>query len=194
MPKPKTLSPSQLHGAEAEPLRPPEYKRDERGQFARPEGFTLKKAQKKTGLIKKQKNRMAENNLPKDGRGGVRPGAGRPKGAKGKIPMALKEAILASLDELGGKEYLKKLAIENSSAYAGLIGKVLPTTLAADESNGGSGVKVVFERHIVWPDGRREIEGVTPKHLPAPSPVSVENNDQSICVEKPLQNSASDDQ
>jgi hypothetical protein len=27
---------------------------------------------------------------------------------------------------------------------------------------------MVFERHIVWPDGRREIEGVTPKSLPAP--------------------------
>jgi hypothetical protein len=39
-----------------------------------------------------------------------------------------------------------------------------------------------------------EIEGATPKQLPAPSPVSVENNDQLICVEKPSQNSASDDQ
>jgi hypothetical protein len=28
---------------------------------------------------------------------------------------------------------------------------------------------MVFERHIVWPDGRREIEGVTPKALPAPA-------------------------
>ena len=63
---------------------------------------------------------------------------------------------------------MKTLAIENSSAYAGLIGKVLPTTLSADESNGGLGVKMVFERHIVWPDGRREVEGVTPKALPAP--------------------------
>ena len=123
---------------------------------------------------------------------------GRPKGSLNKTTVALKEAILAAAESAGGREgmvgYLRRLAIENSSAYAGLIGKVLPTTLAADESNGGSGVKVVFERHIVWPDGRREIEGVTPKHLPAPSPVSVENNDQSICVEKPLQNSASDDQ
>jgi hypothetical protein len=33
-----------------------------------------------------------------------------------------------------------------------------------------------------------------PKALPAPSPVSVESNDQLICVEKPSQNSASDDQ
>jgi hypothetical protein len=27
---------------------------------------------------------------------------------------------------------------------------------------------MVFERHIVWPDGRREISGVTAKSLPAP--------------------------
>ena len=38
------------------------------------------------------------------------------------------------------------------------------------ESSGGVPVKMVFERHIVWPDGRREIEGVTPKALPAPEP------------------------
>jgi len=45
----------------------------------------------------------------------------------------------------------------------------VPHTLAAaSESDGGSGVKLVFERHIVWPDGRREVEGVTPKALPAP--------------------------
>jgi hypothetical protein len=28
---------------------------------------------------------------------------------------------------------------------------------------------MTFERVIVWPDGRRQIEGVTPKQLPAPS-------------------------
>jgi hypothetical protein len=28
---------------------------------------------------------------------------------------------------------------------------------------------MTFERVIVWPDGRREIEGVTPKALPAPN-------------------------
>jgi hypothetical protein len=63
---------------------------------------------------------------------------------------------------------LRRLAIENSSAFASLLGKVLPTTLAADESNGGLGVRMSFERVIVWPDGRREIDGVTPKSLPAP--------------------------
>ena len=74
------------------PLKPPEYRRDEQGQFARPEGFTLRRAQKKAG-IKKQKSRTAENNLPKDGQEVVKAGPGRPKGAKGKIPLALKEAM-----------------------------------------------------------------------------------------------------
>jgi hypothetical protein len=45
---------------------------------------------------------------------------------------------------------------------------MLPTTLAASESDGGLGVKMVFERHIVYPNGHREVEGVTPKALPAP--------------------------
>jgi hypothetical protein len=124
-------------------------------------------------------------------------GAGRPKGSLNKTTMQLKEAILGALEAAGGKEgsvgYLKRLAIENSSAFASLLGKVLPTTLAASESDGGA-VKVEFRRVIVYPGGREEIEGVTPKQLPAPSPVSVENNDQLICVEKPSQNSASDDQ
>jgi hypothetical protein len=58
------------------------------------------------------------------------------------------------------------LAIENSSAFSGLVGKVLPTTLQAPESSGGGSV-VTFQRVIVYPDGRRHIEGVTPQ-LPAP--------------------------
>jgi hypothetical protein len=76
--------------------------------------------------------------------------------------------ILASLDDVGGRKYLARLAIENSSAYSSLIGKVLPTTLSTDESNGGIGVQLTFRREIVFPNGHVEIEGVTPKALPAP--------------------------
>jgi hypothetical protein len=65
-------------------------------------------------------------------------GAGRPPGSLNKTTLQLKEAILQALDELGGAEYLKKLAIDNSSAFASLLGKVLPTTLAASESDGAS--------------------------------------------------------
>ena len=64
-----------------------------------------------------------------------------------------------------------------------------PATLAsADESNGGLGTKITFERVIVWPDGRREIEGVTPKQLPAPAshelPNDSDNPDVSVDIGK----------
>ena len=64
--------------------------------------------------------------------------------------------------------YLTRLALENSSAYAGLLAKVLPTTLSTPDSHGGAGVEIRFVREIVYPSGQREIEGVTPKQLPAP--------------------------
>jgi hypothetical protein len=55
----------------------------------------------------------------------------------------------------------------------------LPTTLAADESSGGLGVKMTFERVVVWPDGHREIEGVTSKALPSPSSHVLPNAEES---------------
>ena len=103
------------------------------------------------------------------------PGPGRPKGSQAKVTIALKEAILRAGEEAGGKEglvgYLKMLARDNSSAYAGLLGKILPSTLAAEaDSHGGAGVEIRFIREIVHPGGHREIEGATPKALPAPEP------------------------
>jgi hypothetical protein len=147
------------------PLKRPEFKRDEMGRFERRGGDLIKKR----GVIK----RNTEGQFEKGTHGGPRAGAGRPPGSLNKTTTQLKEAILGALEAAGGKEgsvgYLRRLAIENSSAFASLLGKVLPTTLAADKSTGGAGVKMTFERVIVWPDGRREIEGVSPKALPAPT-------------------------
>jgi hypothetical protein len=137
-------------------LKKPEIKRDEMGRFE----------QAGTGLIKKRptikKPDIIKN--PK-GHGGLRAGAGRPRGSKNKISLALKEMILTALDEAGGVDYLKRLAIENSSAFASLLGRVLPTTLQASESDGGAPTTLTFTRVIVWPDGRREVEGKTPKQI-----------------------------
>ena len=84
-----------------------------------------------------------------------------------------KEAILAAGEAAGGEggltAYLARLAVENSSAYAGLLGKILPSVLAASDSDGGK-VQITFRRIIVHPGGREEIEGATPKALPAPEP------------------------
>jgi hypothetical protein len=110
---------------------------------------------------------------------------GRPKGSQSKITVALKEAILLAGEEAGNEMngggltgYLKTLARDNSSAYAGLLGKVLPSTLAMSDSTAGERTKVTFERVIVWPDGRREIEGVTPKQLPTPQQESIAHQPQ----------------
>src|SRR5262249_32406435 len=155
MPQHKTLSPT---------LKPPEFTRDAMGRFERP-GATLKKDQKSI------KGRFQK---------GQAPGPGRPPGVQNKTTVALKEAILAACEAAGGEEgsvgYLRRLAIENSSAFAGLLGKVLPTTLAASESDGGAGVQLTFQRVIVWPDGHREIEGVTPKQLSAPASHTLRRN------------------
>src|SRR6516225_10767056 len=121
MPEHKTLSPT---------LKPPEFKRDSMGRFDRP-GATLKKV-KKTG------HRFQK---------GQAPGPGRPPGSQSKVTIALKEAILQAGELAGGKEglvgYLTMLARDNSSAYAGLLAKILPTQLAADaESNGGASAQI----------------------------------------------------
>jgi hypothetical protein len=152
-------------------LKKPEIFRDSMGRFDR-HGKTLSKTANRTNghLIKKNEEikRESDGKFSK-GQGGPRAGAGRPKGSKNRTTLQLKEAILNALDSVGGEQYLAKLAIENSSAFSSLLGKILPHTLTpGSESNGGGGVELRFVREIVWPDGRREVEGTTPKSLPAP--------------------------
>jgi hypothetical protein len=84
--------------------------------------------------------------------------------------VQLREAILGALEAAGGPEgsvgYLTRLAENNSSAFASLLGKCLPHALAADESGGN--VKIQFTREIVYPSGRREVENM--QHDPARLP------------------------
>src|SRR6516162_7233368 len=135
------------------PFKPTEFKRDEMGRFDRRGAEPIKKPEKTSKhVVERRADRF----------GG--PGPGRPPGSKNRTTLQLREAILAALDKVGGPDYLAKLAIENSSAFASLLGKVLPTTLHADESSGGLQV-IQFRRIVVYPGGREEIEGVTPKQI-----------------------------
>lgn len=60
----------------------------------------------------------------------------RTVGSKNTKANELKNAIIASLDRLGGIEYLVAQAKENPTAYLALIGKVLPRdmTIEVDRS------------------------------------------------------------
>jgi hypothetical protein len=68
--------------------------------------------------------------------GGSKPGerrGGRQKGTPNKLTRDVKEAILGAAEEIGGPEgmkgYFKQLAVLNSSAFAALVGKILPSTI-----------------------------------------------------------------
>lgn len=67
-----------------------------------------------------------------NGRGGPRPGSGRPKGALDKGNAELREMILMALDGAGGVQYLQDKAESHPGPFLSLIGRVLPTTIAGD--------------------------------------------------------------
>jgi hypothetical protein len=60
---------------------------------------------------------------------------GRQKGTPNKANAALKDSILGALAAKGGQKYLERIAEEEPVAFCGLIGKVLPMTVAGDSEN-----------------------------------------------------------
>ena len=70
---------------------------------------------------------------------------GRKRGTPNKVTMALREAILEAGELAGGKEGMtvQWLARTNSSAFAGLLGKVLPSVIHGAGDKGEHQVNVV---------------------------------------------------
>jgi hypothetical protein len=69
---------------------------------------------------------------------GVRTPAGRPKGVRNKLTN-LRDSVLEAFDQVGGTEYLARLANGTQSdraAFVGLVSKVLPTQINANVEGG----------------------------------------------------------
>lgn len=79
-----------------------------------------------------------------NGRGGKRPGAGRPKGSLDKGNAAIREMIVEALHGVGGVSYLENLAHSTPTAFAALLGKVLPLQVTGADG-GDIGHRVTIE-------------------------------------------------
>lgn len=71
------------------------------------------------------------------GRGGKRPGAGRPAGSVDKGNAMIREMIVEALHGVGGVDYLIDCAQDpkTKTAFLGLIGKVMPVQVSGDQEN-----------------------------------------------------------
>lgn len=79
----------------------------------------------------------AENQSKKTiGRGGARPGAGRPKGSIDKGNALIREMAVMALDQVGGVEYLARVAESHPGPFLSLLGKILPVQVTGE--NGGA--------------------------------------------------------
>lgn len=94
---------------------------------------------------------MATNQSPKVGASAGNRGKGRKKGVPNKTTALLKDAILQAADDVGydgeGKDglcgYLRAVAMKDTKAYAGLLGRVLPMQVTGED---GGAVVVEIRR------------------------------------------------
>ena len=59
-------------------------------------------------------------------------GKGRKKGVQNKLTVTLKQAILNSFETLGGEAWLVSLAESDPKAYAGLLGRIIPSEIRGE--------------------------------------------------------------
>jgi len=99
-------------------------------------------------------NEVSEKITKKKPRGkpfdGSTPGPGRPAGVPNKQTKEIKEMLMQSLMDAGGAEYFTQLAESNSSAYASLLGKIIPAEVKNQITGADGGpvqhsIKVKFD-------------------------------------------------
>ncbi len=59
---------------------------------------------------------------------------GRPRGVRNKLTASVKGAIMHAFEEVGGVDYLVKVAEDDPKTFCGLLAKVLPLTASDSEA------------------------------------------------------------
>jgi hypothetical protein len=89
---------------------------------------------------------MEKQSNKSNGRGGARPGSGRPKGSLDKGNALIRELIVTALDGVGGVDYLQRVAESHPAAFLSLIGKTMPLQVTGDGGGPvGLSVHVAFD-------------------------------------------------
>ena len=84
-----------------------------------------------------------------------RAGMGRPKGSPNKTTAALKEAVLATFNRLGGEKFLEELAKAKPEVFVSLLSKLIPSELKAEVSGALCISKAVTLKGAVGWDAER---------------------------------------
>jgi hypothetical protein len=79
------------------------------------------------------------------------PRAGRPPGARNKLGLKVKEAMEQAFEDIGGAEYLKKLAWTDKPVFCALLGKMLPKDLELTGKD-GQPIKIIVVTGVPEPD------------------------------------------
>lgn len=90
------------------------------------------------------------------GKGGARPGAGRPKGSLDKGNATIRQMIVEALHGVGGVGYLQDTAKSHPAAFLSLIGKVMPVEIANPEGE-------AFKTENKWTVELVQSNGVPPQ-------------------------------
>ena len=91
--------------------------------------------------------------MPRDGTANLIPltkgHGGRPKGSKNKVVQAMRELYRQALEEVGGVEYLKKLARKHPEVFAQGLHRMIPEKREDEQT-----IKIVFRHPDVLVSGR----------------------------------------
>ena len=79
------------------------------------------------------------------GKGFQKGEGGRPKGVRNKLTATVKEAIVEAFNQVGGVEYLVRIAFADPKTFCALVGKVIPLQVTGEDGK-------PIEMKITWED------------------------------------------